>query len=167
MDVRRAAARSAGRRRASGRAMAGVPMRSLPTTPPPPVRLLAPPPAAAAGVPLPPATGATFPQRSYLLTLPSKVQLVPSQVSVTENGAPVQALTVTPASVVGESHFGTVLLIETSQSMQGSAIQAAMGAARSFAANRNPQQPLAVSMFGSDSTAALPFTTDPARIGPV
>jgi hypothetical protein len=81
-----------------------------------------------------------------LLTLPSKVPVIPSQVSLTENGGPVRNLSVVPASVIGESHFGTVLLIETGESMRGKAIQAAMGAARSFAANRNSQQPLGVIM---------------------
>ena len=123
--------------------------------------------AAAAGVHLTPASGPAYPQKSYLLTLPSKVQLTSSQVSVTEDGTPVQALSVTPASVVGESHFGTVLLIQTSQSMRGAAIQAALGAARSFAARRNAQQPLGVIMFGSDSQIALPLTTDSAAISRV
>jgi tight adherence protein B len=122
-------------------------------------------PAMAAGLRLSPAAGGHFPERAYLLTLPAKVSLSPSQVSITENGAPVSGLSVVPANAVGEGHFGTVLIIDTSGSMQGTTIQAAMAAARSFANYRNAQQPLGVIMFHSVATTVLPLTTDSSTIG--
>jgi tight adherence protein B len=121
-------------------------------------------PAAASGVQLTPAKGGAFPERAYLLTLPAKSSLSSGQVSITENGAPVSRLSVVPASAVGQGHFGTVLLIESSASMQGAAIRAAVGAARSFAQQRSAQQPLGVVVFDSVSRIALPLTTDSAAI---
>ena len=121
-------------------------------------------PATAAGPRLSPAAGGSFPERAYLLTLPAKVSLSSSQVSITENGAPVSGLSVVPANAVGQGHFGTVLLIETSNSMRGSAITAAVGAARSFAQQRNAQQPLGVVDFDSVSRIVLPLTTNQAAI---
>jgi tight adherence protein B len=118
-------------------------------------------PAMASGVRLTPARAtAPFPDRAYLLTLPASASVGSGQVSVTENGAPVSGLSVTPASAVGQGHFGTVLLIETSDSMRGRAIQAAVGAARSFAEQRSAQQPLGVVDFDTLARIALPLTTD-------
>jgi tight adherence protein B len=121
-------------------------------------------PAIGSGLRLTPAKERPFPERTFLLTLPAKAPLIPGQVSVTENGIPVSGLSVMPASAVGQGHFGTVLLIETSDSMRGAAIQAAFGAARSFAHQRSAQQPLGVVEFNSLSTIALPLSTDPAAI---
>jgi tight adherence protein B len=122
-------------------------------------------PAMASAIRLTPARATTpFPDRAYLLTLPANASLTSGQVSVTENGAPVSGLSVTPASAVGQGHFGTVLLIETSDSMHGRAIQAAVGAARSFAEQRSAQQPLGVVDFDSLARIALPLTTDRTAI---
>jgi tight adherence protein B len=124
-------------------------------------------PATAGGLRLTPARGGPYPERAYLLTLPGRVSLTPGQVSITENGAAVSGLSVLAANAVGQSHFGTVLLIETSRSMRGSAIQAAIGAAQSFAQHRNAQQPLGVVDFDSIARIVLPLTTDSASIGHV
>jgi tight adherence protein B len=121
-------------------------------------------PATASGLRLTPAKMGAFPERSYLLTLPASAPLSPGQVSITENGAPVSGLSVVPASTVGQGHFGTVLLIETSASMRGSAISAALGAARSFAQQRSSQQPLGVVEFDASSRIVLPLTTDQKAI---
>lgn len=123
--------------------------------------------AMASGLRLTPAKAHPFPERAYLLTLPGKTSLSARKVTVTENGSPVSDLTLVPASSIGDSHFGTVLLIETSASMRGAAIQAALGAARSFAAQRSAQQPLGVVEFDSKSREALPLSTDAAAIGHV
>jgi tight adherence protein B len=114
----------------------------------------------AAGLRLTPAKGGRFPERAYLLTLPAKTSLKAGQVSISENGAAVSTLSALPANAVGQSHFGTVLLIETSSSMRGSAIQSAISAARSFAQQRSAQQPLGVVYFDSVSRIVLPLTTD-------
>ena len=121
-------------------------------------------PATASELRLTPAKTGAFPERSYLLTLPASAALSAGQVSVTENGAPVGGLSVVPASAFGQGHFGTVLLIETSASMRGSAINAALGAARSFAQQRSSQQPLGVVEFDSSSRVVLPLTTDQKEV---
>ncbi len=99
-----------------------------------------------------------FPDRAYILTLPSKPAsaLTTDDVNVTENGKPVKNLAVL-SSASGQG-IGTVLLIDASNSMKGS-IDAAMQAARAFAA-RNPDQPLSVVFFNVKPTVALPLTTD-------
>jgi tight adherence protein B len=104
------------------------------------------------------AGSALFPDRAYVLTLPGKPSsaLTTEDVKVTENGKPVQNLSVlSSASAEG---IGTVLLIDSSNSMKGS-IDSAMAAARAFAA-RNPGQPISVVFFNSRPTVALPLTTD-------
>lgn len=102
------------------------------------------------------AGNAPFPNRAYVVTLDDKRQLATSDVTVTENGNPVEGVAVqTAASAAG---LGTVLLIDTSKSMKG-AIDDAMAAARAFAA-RNPGQPLSVVTFDAVPRVRLPFTTD-------
>jgi tight adherence protein B len=108
------------------------------------------------------AGSALFPDRAYVLTLPSKPSsaLTADDVKVTENGKPVKNLSVlSSASAEG---IGTVLLIDSSNSMKGS-IDSAMAAARTFAA-RNPGQPLSVVFFNSRPTVALPLTTDRKQV---
>jgi tight adherence protein B len=123
--------------------------------------------AQASGLRLTPAKTGAFPQRAFVLTLPGQTSLSPSQVSITENGAPVSGLSVVPAKAVGQGHFGTILLIETSSSMTGSAINAALGAARSFAQQRDGRQPLGIVEFDSAARVVLPLSTDPSAIGRV
>jgi tight adherence protein B len=108
------------------------------------------------------AGSALFPDRAYVLTLPGKPSsaLTADDVKVTENGKPVKNLSVlSSASAEG---IGTVLLIDSSNSMKGS-IESAMAAARAFAA-RNPGQPLSVVFFNSRPTVALPLTTDRKQV---
>jgi tight adherence protein B len=108
------------------------------------------------------AGSALFPDRAYVLTLPGDQTsaLTTQDVKVTENGKPVKNLSVlSSASAQG---IGTVLLIDSSNSMKGS-IDSAMAAARAFAA-RNPGQPLSVVFFNSRPTVALPLTTDRAQV---
>jgi len=126
-------------------------------------------PAAAAdeqqGVQVVEAGTARFPDRQYVITLPTKPSsaLTAEDVKVTENGNAVNNVSVlSSASAEG---IGTVLLIDASNSMKGS-IQSAMQAARAFAA-RNPGQPLSVVFFNAKPTVALPFSTDRAKINAV
>lgn len=107
---------------------------------------------------------AQFPERQYVLALPKRTPLSVGQVSVTENGVPVERLSVIPAGAAGKKGFGTVLAIDTSESMQGQPIKDAMEAARAFAGRRNKNQQLAVLAFNSKSKVLLPFTSDGAKI---
>ena len=71
---------------------------------------------------------------------------------------------VVPAEAADPRTFATVLAIDTSESMRGAPIQAAMAAAREFAAQRPAQQRLGVVFFNSRVTLALPPTTDAGKI---
>jgi tight adherence protein B len=105
-----------------------------------------------------------FPERAFVLSLPEATRLDPSTVQVLENGKAVSDLTVVPASAAGADEFGVVLVIDTSNSMRGAAIEGAMEAARSFAAHRNPHQQLAIVTFSDGTGVLLPFTDDAERI---
>jgi tight adherence protein B len=120
--------------------------------------------AATDGLQLTEAGGSTFPERSFVLSLPSSRSLTPDSVAVTENGQSVVDVTLAPASAAGGTTFGAVVVVDASESMQGKPIAAAMAAARAFAAQRNPKEKLALVTFNNASTVALPFTTDKAKI---
>ena len=102
-------------------------------------------------------SGAGFPDRAYLLQLPSSRALTAAQVEVTENGSPVAGLAVVPP---GGSRSGAILLIDASNSMEGAPIKGAMAAARAFLAERKDDLPVAVVVFGPDDSVLTDFTTD-------
>ena len=107
---------------------------------------------------------ALFPDRAFVITLDAKRELSAANVTVRENGKPVNGVAVGSAAAEGGSlGIGTVLLIDASNSMKTS-IDEAMSAARAFAA-RNPGTPLAVVAFNARPTVMLPFTADKAAIG--
>jgi VWFA-related protein len=107
------------------------------------------------------APNTSWPTRSYLLTFPQKRKLTPAQLSVTENGAVVEGLTV---SAPGGETSGAILLIDASNSMQGAPIQGAMAAARAFLVQRKADLPVAVVVFGPDDNVLTDFTTDKAQL---
>ncbi len=107
---------------------------------------------------------ATFPERSYVLTLPTERSLNLTQVHVTENGRPVQGLVLSSEHAGAKPQFAVVLVIDASNSMRGKAIQEAMAAARTFAASRRPGQGLAVIAINSKVRVLLPLTTDASKI---
>ena len=106
------------------------------------------------------AGGTRFPDRAYVLSLPSGMSLDESQVDVLENGELVEQLSVVPADQAAEGEFGVVLVIDASNSMRGGAIEGAVAAARAFAAQRGPTQLVAIVVFNSASSVLLPFTVD-------
>jgi tight adherence protein B len=105
-----------------------------------------------------------FPQRAFVLTLPAPLQLSAAQLRVTENGQPVNGLTLVPASASRTATFGVVLLIDSSLSMHGQPIADALAAARAFDAHRNLDERIAVIEFNRTPTVILPLTADEARI---
>ena len=119
--------------------------------------------AAARGAAPPPqlveAGGARFPDRAFVLTLPEKTRLAPGRVHVFENGAPVADLSVVPMGAAGRDASGVVLVIDSTLTMRSPAIDDAVAAARAFAAQRSPNQQLAVVTFNNQTTVRLPFTT--------
>jgi tight adherence protein B len=105
-----------------------------------------------------------FPHRSYVLGLPERTPLSVGQVGVSENGGDVARLSVVPAGAAGQRGFGTLLVIDASDSMAGRPIQGAMAAARAFAGRRNQNQQLGVMIFNDETKVLVPFTTDGADI---
>jgi tight adherence protein B len=127
--------------------------------------LLAPAPAgAAADAKLTTLEGTRFPDRAFVLTLPSATRLDEDSVVVRENGAIVSGVRVLPAGAADDGEFAAVLVIDASQSMRGRAIAGAIAAARTFAEGRNENQALAVITFNRQPSTILPLTTSQARI---
>ena len=114
---------------------------------------------ALAAISLSEAGDAKFPRRTYVVTLPESTRLLPEQVHVTENGVPVDGLRTTPLGAARRAKLGVVLVIDASGSMRGEAFAGAVEAARAFARERNPRQPLALMTFGTDSNLVQRFTT--------
>jgi tight adherence protein B len=110
------------------------------------------------------AGGARFPDRAFVLALPTQQRLAARNVQVLENGAPVSNVSVAPSGAGGKTDFGVVLVVDASNSMRGRAILDAMAAARAFAERRTPSQQLAVVTFNRRATVLLPFTTDSQAI---
>ncbi len=102
-----------------------------------------------------------FPDRSYLLQLPSRKALSTSGVFVTENGGSVSGLAVVPP---GGKATGAVLLIDASNSMKGAPLDGAMAGARALLAERKPDMPVSVIVFGPDDAVLANFTTDKATL---
>jgi tight adherence protein B len=124
-------------------------------------------PAAAAkgpGVTLTEAGGAKFPERAFVVGLPASRLLTADSVRVFENGQSVVDVTLVPASAAGKTTFGVVLVVDASDSMHGAPLDAAMAAARAFAARRNPNERLALLTFNNSPTIALPFTSSKTQI---
>jgi Flp pilus assembly protein TadB len=109
------------------------------------------------------APGTGFPDRYYLLQLPSQRALEPSQLAITENGQPVlvDSIGVEPPDT-GTS--GVILAIDWSNSMKGPPVVGAMQAARSFLTRRVEDLPVAVVAFNPEQTELTDFTTDAAQL---
>ena len=107
---------------------------------------------------------ARFPDRTYILSLGTNATLTRKDVRVRENGGRVSGLSVVPAREAGSNQLGVVLVIDTSNSMRGEPIAAAMKAARTFAGRRNTRQQLAVVTFNREASVLLPFTADPGAV---
>jgi tight adherence protein B len=110
------------------------------------------------------AKGPPYPVKTYVLQLPSGQSLTVRNVDVTENGGPVLSPTLVPASHASKEAFGTVLVLDTSYSMAGEPLAAAVAAEQTFASHRNPKEQLGAINFWNGSKVALPLTTDPTKI---
>jgi tight adherence protein B len=108
--------------------------------------------------------GPAFPVRTYVLTLPSDRKLTTGDVRVTENGSSVANETVVPASRANKQTFGACLVLDTSYSMSGKPIEAAVKAEQAFAARRNPNEQLCLIEFNRNTTVTLPLTTNATKI---
>jgi len=107
---------------------------------------------------------ASFPDRSFLLSLPQSLRLTADDVRVTENGRSVDQPTLVPATLARGTRLGVVLVIDASESMRGAPIASALAAARTFDSHRLPGERLAVIEFNRTSSVVLPFTVDEQQI---
>ena len=107
---------------------------------------------------------ANFPQRAYVLSLPTRMHIRGGQVEVLENGQPVSDLSITAPQAATPKQFGVVLVLDASKSMRGAPIAGAMKAARAFAAKRSPQEQVAIVAFNAHTHVLRGFTTDGAKI---
>jgi tight adherence protein B len=103
--------------------------------------------------------------RTFVISLPTSGHLSTKDVSVHENGQPVHDPKVVPASKASKSTFGVVLVLDTSYSMRGQPIAAAITAAQAFVAQRNSNEQVGLIQFNRESKIALPLTTSPGEIG--
>jgi Mg-chelatase subunit ChlD len=102
-----------------------------------------------------------FPDKAFLVTLPSTQPLSAKNVQITENGEAVLNPGVAPP---GGDKSGAVLLIDASNSMKGAPIENAMAAARAFLKERKPDLPVAIVVFGPDDSVLTDFTTDSGQL---
>jgi tight adherence protein B len=110
------------------------------------------------------AKGPAFPTRTFVLTLPSDRKLTIHDIAVSENGNSVVEPSLVPAARAAKKTFGTVLVLDTSYSMKGKPLAAAIKAEQAFAAQRKPNEELGVIEFNRDTTVALPLTNSATEI---
>jgi len=120
--------------------------------------------AATSGINLVEVNGPAFPERTYVLSLPVGRKLGVHDIKVTENGQPVVELSVIPASQASPKTFGVVLLLDTSYSMTGEPIAAAIRAEQAFVNQLDPSQQLGAIDFNRTITKVLPLTNNASRI---
>jgi hypothetical protein len=87
-----------------------------------------------------------FPERGFVIDLPDGVTASRGAFRVTENGRRVENVDVAALGTAGIS-YGTVLAIDTSLSMKGAPLIAALAAGRSFVAHRAAGQQIGVVAF--------------------
>jgi tight adherence protein B len=110
------------------------------------------------------AKGPAFPVRTYVVSLPTGRKLTLGGVHVTENGEPPIDTTLTPADEASRKTFGVVLVSDSSFSMAGQPLTAALAAEQAFVAQRNPNEQVGVIDFNDKAKPALPLTTSSGRI---
>jgi tight adherence protein B len=111
------------------------------------------------GFELTPAAVARFPDRAFVLSLPEEMSVSPRSIEVRENGELMPGASVLPAGdEAGQA--AVVLVIDASSSMRGEAILGALAAAKTFVAQRNAFQQVAIIAFNKRWSVLLPFTTN-------
>jgi tight adherence protein B len=110
------------------------------------------------------AGSARFPDRAYVLSLPTGAYLDESRAEVRENGELVSEFAIVPANAAEAERLASVLVIDASMSMRGRAIEDAVAAARAFVGSRNPGQELAIVAFNNQPRILLPFTAEEDQI---
>ena len=106
-----------------------------------------------------------FPDRSVVIAAPPQgVSLSAAKLHITENGAPVSAVTLTPLSAAQASDFGEVIAVAQTTSMNGSGLSAAVNAVQSLTRTRPAGSELGLVTFNSVSTQSWPVNGDASAI---
>jgi tight adherence protein B len=113
-------------------------------------------------VQLTPVARLPFPERGYVVDLPSG-NVEPSAVEVRENGRRVRYLEVSALDASG-IHFGTILAIDASESMTGAPLHGAMAAVRTFVLHREGDQEIGVIAFNDRVDVLQAPTSDPVEL---
>lgn len=100
--------------------------------------------------------GSSFPDKTFILELPTRKALRLADLEITENGGAV----LSPSLEAPGTTTGAILLIDASNSMKGAPIAGAMAAARAFMEVRAPDLPVAVIAYNPEITVLTGFTTD-------
>jgi tight adherence protein B len=119
---------------------------------------------ASSGLRIVEANGPAFPTRTYVLTLPGNLRLGVGDVKVTENGGPVAEESLVPASQASLKTFGAVLVLDSSYSMTGAALKAALEAARAFVDQRSGKEQVGIIEFNQTVTPVLGLTASASDI---
>jgi Flp pilus assembly protein TadB len=106
--------------------------------------------------------GATWPGRALVLFPPGGATVDASTVHLTENGAKVRGVSVTPISQARPGDFGVMVVLDQNRSMAGSPTSAALAAVRSLAGTRAAGQQLGLITFSSRPQVYTQLTSDPA-----
>ena len=104
-----------------------------------------------------------FPERGFVVDLPTGQQVSRTAFRVTENGRPVENVDISALGTAGIS-YGTVLAIDTSLSMKGKPLLAALEAGRSFVAHRTPGQQIGLVAFDGRVRVLHGLSRDTAQL---
>jgi len=91
-----------------------------------------------------------FPDRGYLVDLQRGTRLHRKNVQVRENGRPVRRFSIVPLQAAPQT-FATILILDASETMRGRPLQAALSAARTFAARKSASEEIGILTFNSSS----------------
>jgi Flp pilus assembly protein TadB len=110
-----------------------------------------------------PVTRLPFPERGYVVSVPSAVDLDSGSVEVRENGLRVAGVRVDPLASSG-LRFGVVLALDASESMTGAPAAAALESARAFLSHRTDTEEVGVVAFNGDISVLRGLTQDGAAL---
>ena len=106
------------------------------------------------------AGGVTLPERAYILSLPYAKSISQNDVRVTENGGPVNNLTLQRQGK-GERKTAVVIAIDASVTMKGKPITDALAAAKEFANGANDDQHIAIVTFNENVNTPAAALAEP------
>jgi tight adherence protein B len=115
--------------------------------------------AATANVQIAPVTRLPFPERGYVVSVPTAADLNAGSVEVRENGLRVPGVRVDPIGSSG-LRFGVVLALDASDSMAGAPAAAALESARAFVSRRTDTEDIGIVAFNGELSVVRDLTRD-------